>query len=70
MILERGESSRELSAGLQKVSVNLSQLFRFSSMKQKCREGAQKFRHSKNNKPPLLVLIGLMVYARTEREFG
>ena len=35
MILEEGEPSRELSAGLQKVSVNLSQLIRFNSVKQK-----------------------------------
>ena len=56
----------ELSpVALQKVSVNLFQLIRFNSVKQKIREGTQKFRHSKNNKPPLPVLIGLMVYART-----
>ena len=57
------EPSRELSAGLQKFSVNLSQLIRFNNVKQKCRE-KQKFRHSKNNEPPLPVLNGLMVDAR------
>ena len=64
-ILEGGEPSRELSAGLQKVSVNLSQLIRFNGVKQKHREGTQKFRHSRNNEPPLPVLNGLMVQART-----
>ena len=65
MILEGGEPSPELSAGLQKVSVNLSQLIRFNSVKQKRQEGTQKFRHSRNSEPPLPVLIGLMVHART-----
>ena len=65
MILEGGEPSHELSAGLQKVSVNLSKLIRFSSMKQKHREKTQKFHHSKNKEPTLPVLIGLMVHART-----
>ena len=64
IILEEGEPSRELSVGLQKVSANLSQLIRFNSVKQKHREGTQKFRHSKNNEPSLPVLIGLMVHAR------
>ena len=63
MIFEGGEPLRELSAGLQKVSVNLSQLIRFNSVKQI--EGTQKFRHSKNNEPSLPVLIGLMVHERT-----
>ena len=35
MILEGGEPSGELSAGLRKVSVNPSQLIRFNSVKQK-----------------------------------
>ena len=65
MILEGEEPSHELSAGLQKVSINLSQLIRFNSVKQKRPERTQKFRHSKNNEPPLPVLIGLMVHART-----
>ena len=55
MILEGGEPSPELSAGLQKVSVNPSQLIRFNSVKQKRQEGTQKFRHSKNSEPPLPV---------------
>ena len=66
MILE-GEPSHELSAGLQKVSVNLSQLIRSNSVNWKRREGTQKFRHSKNNEPLLPVLIGLMVHARTKK---
>ena len=65
MILEGGEPSRKLSAGLQKVSENLSQLNRLNSVKQKHREGTQTFCHSKNNEPLLPVLIGLMVHART-----
>ena len=65
MILEGGEPSLELSGGLQKISVNLSQLIRLNNVKQKRREGTQKFRHSKNNEPPLPVLIGLTVHART-----
>ena len=64
MILEGGETSCELPAGLQKISVNLYQLVRFNSVKQKCGEGTQKFCHS-NNEPPLPVLNGLMVHART-----
>ena len=65
MILEGMEPSRELSAGLQKVCVNLSQPIKFNSVKQKRQQGTQKFRHSKSNKPPLPILIGLMVHART-----
>ena len=65
MILEGGEPSRELSAGLQRVFVKLSQLIRFNSVKQKRQEETQKFYHFKNNEPPLPVLIGLIVHART-----
>ena len=65
MILEGEKPSRELSADLQKFSVNLSQLIRFNIVKQKRQEGTQKFRHFKNNEPPLPVLIGLMMHART-----
>ena len=65
MILEGGEPSRELLAGLQKVYVDLSQLIRFNSVKQRPREGTQKIHHSKNNEPPSPLLIGLMVHART-----
>ena len=36
-------------------------------MKQKRREGIQKFRHSKNNEPPLPFLIDLMMHARTRK---
>ena len=64
MILEGGEPSRKFSAGLQKVSENLSQLNSFNSEKQE-HQGTQKFHHSKNNEPQLPVLIGLMVHART-----
>ena len=61
IILEGGEPLRELSAGLQKVSGNFFQLIRFNSVKQKRRQRTQNFCHSKNNEPPLPVLIGLMV---------
>ena len=47
MIFEGGEPSRELSAGLQKVSVNLSQIIRFNSLKQKCQEKHRNFATSK-----------------------
>ena len=43
MILEGGKPSRELSAVIQKVSVNLSQLINFNSVKQKCREKHRNF---------------------------
>ena len=69
MILEGGESSRELPAGLQ-VCANLFQLISSNSVKQKHREGTQKFHDSKNNEPPLPVLIGLMVHARTGLRTG
>ena len=65
MILEGEKPSRELSADLQKFSVNLSQLIRFNIVKQKRQEGTPKFCHFKNNEPPLPVLIGLMMHART-----
>ena len=64
MILEVGESSRELSAGLQ-VSANHYQLISLNSEKQRHRKGTQKFRYSKNNKPHLPVLISLMVHSKT-----
>ena len=62
-----GEPLRELSAGLQKVSINLSQQISFNSVKQKRQEGTQKFRHSKSNEPLLPALIGPIVHARTEK---
>ena len=46
-ILEGGKLSHELSADIQKVSVNLSQLISLKSVKQKRREGTQKFCHPK-----------------------
>ena len=64
MILEVGESSRELSVGLQ-VSANHYQLISLNSEKQRHRKGTQKFRYSKNNKPHLPVLISLMVHSKT-----
>ena len=68
MILEGGEPSGELSAGLWKVSVNLSQLIRFNSVKQRRRDRTEKYRHFKNNEPLLPVLIGLMEYSRTGKK--
>ena len=62
-----GEPLRELSAGLQKVSINLSQRISFNSVKQKRQERTQKFGHFKNNEPLLPVLIGPIVHARTEK---
>ena len=47
MIFEGGEPSRELPAGLRKVPVNLSQLIRFNSMKQKRGEEHGNFVTSK-----------------------
>ena len=47
MIFEGGEPSRELPAGLRKVPVNLSQLIRFNSMKQKRGEEYGNFATSK-----------------------
>ena len=46
-ILKGGKPSHELSADIQKVSVNLSQLISLKSVKQKRREGTQKFCHPK-----------------------
>ena len=68
MILEGGEPSGELSAGLLKASVNLSQLIKFNSVKQKRRDRTEKYRHSKNNEPLLPVLIGLREYSRTGKK--
>ena len=65
MILEGGNPDRILSTGLQKVSVNIAQLIQFNSVKEKRREGIIKFCLSNKNEPPLPVLIGLMVHAKT-----
>ena len=65
MILEGGNPDRILSEALQKVSVNIAQLIQFNCVKEKRREGITELRHSKKNEPPLSVLIGLMVHAKT-----
>ena len=67
MILKGGNPDRILSEALQTVSVNIAQLIRFNCVKKKRREGITELRHSKNE-PPLPVLIGLMVHAKTGKQ--
>ena len=66
MMLEGGNPNQILSKTLQKVSVNIAQLIRFNCVKEKRRnQDITELRHSKKNEPPLPVLIGLMVHAKT-----
>ena len=65
MILERGDFSRSLSINLHKISTNIAQLIRFNSVKRKRSEKIQNFRYSMTNEPPLPVLVGLKVHAKT-----
>ena len=65
IILEGGQAGSNLSISLRKVSINIPQLIHFNSVKQKRRAGIKHFRHSKKNEPPLPILVGLMVLAKT-----
>ena len=65
MILEGGTPDRDLSANLTQISTNISQLIRYNCVKQTRKENVKHFLHSKKNEPPLPVLIGLMVHAKT-----
>ena len=60
-----GKQDRAISTSFQKVAVNIGQLIRFNSVKQIRRQGIKNFRHSTKNEPPLPVLVGLMVHAKT-----
>ena len=65
LILEGGSPNQDISENLEKISTNIGQLIRYNSVKQKRRENVRSFRHSKKNEPPLPVLIGLMIHAKT-----
>ena len=68
MILEGGASNRNLSAKLEEVSTYISQVIRYNSVKRTRADSVETFRHSIENEPPLPVLIGLTVHAKSRRK--
>ena len=67
MVLQGGQLDRNLLSILQRVSVNLAQLIRFNSEKQKRRQGIAHFRKSRKNEPPFPVLTELIVHSKPRK---
>ena len=67
LILEGGKPNRVISTKLHRISANISQLIRFNAVKQTRRNKVKTFRHMTKNEPPLPVLIGLMIHAKTRK---
>ena len=67
MVLKGGQPDQDLLSILQRVSVNLAQLIRFNSEKQKRRQGIVYFRKSRKNEPPFPVLIELIVHSKPRK---
>ena len=53
-----------MTTNVEGITVNISQLIRFNAVKNK-RRSPTFTRHAKTNEPPLPVLIGLLVHAKT-----
>lgn len=68
MILEGRDFNRSLSTSLHKIFTNIAQLIRFNNVKKKRSEKIQNFGHSTKNESPLLVLVGLKVHAKPEKD--
>ena len=68
MILEGGKPNRELSEGQRKIACNIAQIIKFNAVKQARNETTVNFRHSRDNEPPLPVVVGLKVHAKTRKK--
>ena len=63
-LILQGEKTQNLGH----ISVNLAQLIRFNSVKQKRRKNISEIRHSRTNEAPISVLIGLRIHATTRKK--
>ena len=68
LILEGATHYDNISKGTEIVALNLAHLLRFNAIKHKRRDEAINRRHSKMNEPPLPVLLGLMIHAKTRKK--
>ena len=67
LILEGGGLNQQNTRAI-RICENIGQLIRFNSVKQKRRVEVNHIRHSTKNEPPLPVIIGLMVHAKTRKK--
>ena len=68
MILEGGKQNRELNESQRRIACNIAQIIQFNAVKQTRKETTVKFRHSRENEPPLPVVIGLKVHSKTRKK--
>ena len=68
LIVEGGNLERKKSENSLQIATNISQLIRFNSVKHRRKESVIHRRHSRNNEPPLPVLIGLLVHMKTRKK--
>ena len=67
MLLEGGKPNRELNESQRRIACNIAQIIQFNAVKQTRKETTVKFRHSRENEPPLTV-IGLQVHSKTRKK--
>ena len=65
-LILQGEKAQ--NTNLRHISVNLAQLIRFNTVKQKRQKNISEIRHSQTNEPPIPVLIGLRIHATTRKK--
>ena len=68
LIIEGGDLDRIISSNLERITCNISQLIKFNAVKRTRLFNVTNFRHSSKNEPPLPVLIGLTVHAKTRKK--
>ena len=68
LIMEGGSIASKRSEHSVTIATNLSQLIRFNSVRNQRKETVAYICHSKDNEPPLPVLVGLMVHLRTRKK--
>ena len=52
-MLEGGKPNRELNESQRRIACNIAPIIQFNAVKQTRKETTVKFRHSRENKPPL-----------------
>ena len=67
MILEGGKPNRELNESQRRIACNIAQIIKFNAAKQ-TKETTAKFRHSRENEPPLPVVISLKVHPKRRKK--